>query len=350
MERPPPADRPARRGAAWLYAWPALLAALLAFPAPAPGPPPAAAQDVGPGGRRHLIFAATYHTADRDGGENDYLVLGHYDFLDGRNAVINYWSYDGNLNTQAIAATVRNPRLQSGRALLRPGPIHLPGYAGSGFKQFRATWTTDRHMLRVRVGDVIHDWVLRDPAEGLYVVAGPYVSALDASHTLGGLTFSNGHGYAYLAEQVKLARRLTPRDLLPDYDGELYTRHDEDGKGFRWALQDEGLHVKQYRAFRGGDVLARSEMSTGLSPPLLWQSTLLLNYAPYSKLLLYLNGSHDFNRNGVFDEVGHTLQLFGIFAGGKVRHMVFVEYSHQDNGRPILGVGRYCAPGGTTRR
>jgi hypothetical protein len=290
------------------------------------------------GGHRHFIFANTYHTTDARGKEDDYLVLGHYDFLDSQNLVVSYFQYDGNQDTRPIATAVRHPRLTTSSA--QPGPVYLPGYVA--FQRFRATWAANDRLLRVRIGRVIHEWALEDRSAGAYVMSAPYEDAETRSPMIGGQTYSNCVGFGYLSDRVQLRRTLSRQDLMPYYNGDAYSRQ-ENGPGYRWVRHKEDMNVGLHRPFGAGDVLSYAFTDSSQKPPMQVQYTLLLNAVPYTHLLLYYNGSHDFNRNGVFDELGHTMQLLGAMRDGKITRMVFAEYSYQDNRRPIMEVGRFFA-------
>ena len=303
---------------------------------------PAAAAEL-PYGHKHLVFALAYRAADSTGDPGHFVVLGHYDFHEDESARLSYFFYDARKNLRPNSTNHRHLRLATGGAAT-PGPVQIPTYALA--EQVRGTWSLDRGpgLLRVRVGGLIHEWTLRDPAENLFVPRGPYVSAENQGHTAGGWTYADARGYGYLADYLNLPRKLTRDDLLPDYKGEIQTLLPQRGREAPWAQKASDLHVGRYLPSADGDVLGYMVGSRWVSTPTLVFSTLLLNYAPYSRLLLYLNGGHDFNHNGVFDEPGHTTQLFGIYDGSKVAHLVYVEYSYQDAGQPLLSVGHYYPP------
>lgn len=292
-----------------------------------------------PGGYGHLIAAYTYRTTDRFGRYDDEVVLGHYDFLDGRNVEFTYFSYDARRNTGPTPTEIRHPRLVP-EATALPGFFKLPTF--TAFQRIRGTWlTTEDGTLRLRFGELIHDWQPRAADEHYYVPAHPYVNAQDGSHVLGETTFSNACGHGYLADAVTLPRRLTRNDLLDDYTGETYSLPPTKTGEPKWIAKPTTLRLSRYRAFQGGDLLSYASRSGRLSPPAWVFSNFLLNQSSYSSLLIYEETGHDFNRNNVFDEFGHTTQLFGVYDGEKVSRLVFVEYSYQFAGYPILTVGRY---------
>lgn len=294
-----------------------------------------------PFGRKHLLFALVYRTGTAADSRVDFVVLGHYDFLAGRAARLGYFFYDTRQNLRPTDTTVRHPRLTPD-AVARPGPIQIPTYSTTGRSD--GTWSLDDGVLRVHIGKVIHEWVPHDADAQCLVPRGPFVNAADGSHTINAWTYSDVRGYGYLTDHFTLPRKLGRDDLLPDYKGEYYTLLVQKGKAPQWAHKTTELHVRRYESAGGGDVLGFVTMSRWVATPTVVFSTLLLNYAPYSSLLAYHNGGHDFNHNGVFDEPGHTTQLFGVFDGSRVKAFVFAEYSYQDAGQPLLSVGRYFAP------
>jgi hypothetical protein len=295
-----------------------------------------------PFGHKHLVFTIAYRATDAAGSAGDFVALGHYDFLEDHSANLSYFFYDGRKNHRATSTTQRHPRLTPG-VQAQPGFVQIPSYTVA--EQVRGSWAVDNGLLRVRLGSAVHEWSRRDATEPVFVPRGPYRHAENPSHTLNGWTYGETRGYAYLTDYVNVSRKLTQGDLLPDYKGEIQTLTPARGRASAWEQKASDLHAQRYRPSADGDVLGYATPSRFVSTPTLVFSTLLLNYAPYSRLLLYHNGGHDFNRNGVFDEPGHTMQMFGIFDGSKVARIVYVEYSYQDAGQPILSVGHYYGPG-----
>jgi hypothetical protein len=292
-------------------------------------------------GYKYLLFSQTYRAADRYGRWNDVVLLGYYEFLDDQNLTMNYWTFDGNKNVKPGTTAVRHPRMLvlPGQERAVPGAFHIPTYAA--FDRFKGTWASDGKQLRIRVGQAIHKWDLQDGDEHLYKVAGSYANAADDTNTIAGITYSNGYGYGYLSQEATRKERITRDELSPTYKGELYVRKDEETVAWRWGVQSTGLTLRAFQSFGNGDLLGYVKVDQKMNPPMATHTTLLLNYSPFSKQLIYVNGGHDFNRNGVFDEVGHTTEILGVYENGRMPKMVFIEYSYQTNGRPLMGVGRY---------
>lgn len=295
-----------------------------------------------PFGYKYLMFAVAYRAANTAGSAGQCVVLGHYDFSD-EAVTLHYFFYDARRNLQSGSTPLRHPRLIPGSAAT-PGPIQIPTY--TLFDQASGSWSIDRAkgLLRVRLGSLVHEWLLRDESEHLFVPAGAYLNADNGSHSSGGWTYSDTRGYAYLSNYLTLPRKISRDDLLPHYQGEIQSLITPRGGVSQWTQKKSDLHVQRYQTSSDGDVLGYMVSSRWVSTPTVVFTTLLLNYAPHSKLILYHNGGHDFNHNAVFDEPGHTMQMFGIYDGSKLARIVYIEHSYQNAGQPILSVGEYHAP------
>jgi hypothetical protein len=293
-----------------------------------------------PYGHRYLVFSTAYRATDAAGNSGNFIVLGQYDFLNDHSARLSYSFYDARKNLRGSNTTHRHPRLIPATAA-SPGPIQIPSHALA--EQVRGVWAVDRGqgIVRIYFGKLVHEWSLRDQASSLFVPRGNYINADNGSHTVNGWTYSDTRGYAYLTDQVDLPRKLTRDDLWPDYKGEIQTMAPNRGQQVPWSQRASDLHVGRYVPSADGDVLGYKVASRWVNTPTLVFSTILLNHAPSSKLILYINGGHDFNHNGVFDEPGHTIHLFGVYDGAKVSQLVYAEHSYQEAGAPILSVGHY---------
>src|SRR3954468_11872678 len=188
-----------------------------------------------PNGFKHLVFANTYHTTDAAGAQNDYVSLGHYDFLDEQTVHYTYFLYDARKDLKPTAARVRHPIVLPANAGAVPGPIHLPTYVAE--QQFRGTWAMNGRTLRIRIGSVLHEWQVREGDNGFFIMRAPYTNVQDGSNVIDGLAYSGNFGYGYGSDRTVLPQRVSPRDLLPDYDGEIYSLHQPQGGGPRqWTL------------------------------------------------------------------------------------------------------------------
>ena len=72
----------------------------------------------------------------------------------------------------------------------------------------------------------------------------------------------------------------------------------------RWIAKPNDFHQQRYTAFAGGDILSYAVISNRTNPPSTAFSNFLFNHSTYSKLLVYTDGGHDFNRNGVYERAG----------------------------------------------
>lgn len=76
-----------------------------------------------------------------------------------------------------------------------------------------------------------------------------------------------------------------------------------------------------------------------------WGATAVINYAPVSKLFVYYHNGHDYNCDGCANELGHTVQMLCATdtegESHSLRAIVRLEHSYENDGFPILKVGRY---------
>src|SRR3989344_3306740 len=71
-------------------------------PPPPPPPPPPAKPDLT---NKHMVFATAYRATDGVGNANEYLVIGHYDFLGGGAVKVNYLYYIAGNNKRLWIST-----------------------------------------------------------------------------------------------------------------------------------------------------------------------------------------------------------------------------------------------------
>ena len=290
---------------------------------------------------KSLIFAKTFRTTDGRGQTNDFVLLGHYDFLNARKVRLSQFLYDGRANRQPGSATKTiNVRvaLPNQAAPATAPPVRIPSY--SKFKQFVGTWEHEKNVIRVWIGKVIHEWRLQDAKSDYYVMHRPYYHSDTGSTRLGGLDYSHFAGFGYLGGNPVSKKKLTKQNLKASYKGVNYASPSKGSPQSKWKWTSTSLSSQVLKTYGDSEVLTYAYPSK--SKQGMWaHSTLLLNYAPYSTQLLYLQAGHDHNRNGVFDEAGHVKQVLALREGNVITKMVYVEHSHEAHGYPILGIGRY---------
>ena len=273
---------------------------------------------------RYFAFATKY-LKDPANPRSEFVTLGHYQFTPGGHGRYYALEYNGELNRPGFVTTVHHPHHLPG-ATAPSGPIRIPAY--SGVDNDPLTWQMNGGQMKVQVGPVEHEWQ-RQP-DGCWTptrLAGP--GSWTASHLL-------GFAYETKALVLPLGQKLSRAHLKPSYSGEQWTN----ANGWSTKL-NSGLNVILYQDH--GDTQGYFRFNGASSPPMHVFDTILLNYAPHSKFLLYRSGGHDFSQDlaPTLNDFGHTFQLWGVWDGTKVSQMVWIEHSFEFDGRPILSVGRY---------
>ena len=287
---------------------------------------------------KHIVYASAYRTYD--GATNEYLDLGHYDFYDNNYVVIKSFHYVPDDNSLASSDKHHNEMTglpdDYGSGDCEPGLIYFPG--GYEFDTSYGSWWIEGDLLKILTGGVVHEWQLEDFDEGFYKL-NKYYDSSSGSSVIDGKTFGNFIGYGYVSDSVILDTDITRSNLLDSYgSGEMW-QNNEDATS-AWNYHEVGLSTYVFTSDSDPDVWGyphESSIITGM-----WcMSTLLLNYASYTKLLIYYNGGHDYNENGCMDETDHQIQIFGIMEDSMITKMVFIEQSYETDGYPIISVGRY---------
>ncbi len=319
----------------------AMLAALsVACAAAAPSPSSAMKPLVGDG--TNLVFAVSYDAA-QDGQTDSYLELGYFTFYGPDTLRMNYLYFDAGAD---LPAWVVNAPLKLYPPMnapyggdCTPDPIHVPAYGA--FQSFSGKYKLNGDALTIQIGEVVYDWRLDlKNRSGFKLASGLHDSS--GSVKIGGTTFGQAHGFAFVTEDLT-GSAIALKDLAPHYDGELFQKNAAANSD--WTRLTESLDASVFEVRGDPDTPTTSFACPVSYAPKMWcQSTLLLNYAPLSKLIVYLSGGHDYNQDGCFNDAGHMIQMWGAREGGAVTKLVFVEYSWQASGSPILSVGRYYRP------
>ncbi|MBI2883515.1 MAG: hypothetical protein HYY11_06375 [Candidatus Methylomirabilis oxyfera] len=294
---------------------------------------------------KHLIFSAKYRVT-KNQAVDEYLELGHYDFSESDAVELTYFHYDAGKNLSPIETTKRHGLMNApyGRQCL-PGPARIAQPEGQ--KHFTGRWKMEGEVLKIYIGTVVHEWRLQDPKSGLYRLTTPYYDKLSGSHVVGDTSYSDAVGFGYVGDVVVMPKRITRAHLSDSYISELYENNT--GKPTaNWKYLNTQFDLSKMRQDYN------DEDEWGMNYPCAYENvrtghrdvwchyTLLLNYSPYTKAILYTNGGHDYNEDGCYNEPGHMFTLLGVLEGEKVRKFVFIEYSYQGNSTyPLLGVGRY---------
>lgn len=265
---------------------------------------------------RTLVFSAKYAA-----GGDWFARLGHYDLSNDGTGKLTYWIYQSSKDYRSFNARGRK---YPGPASPPPWNIQIPRYVQE-VPGIARSWVEHDGVLTVKVGTAQHTWQTSDT--GGYALAG-----------MG--SFTSANGYAHETESLRPVAKLTKEHFLPSYAGEYWTKFLHPGGAYQWELQRPSLNPYLFSYDAKNDALYYRSTDQGM----MTETALALNYAPASPLFVYQSGGHDFNRNNVLDEYGHAFQWLGAFQGGQVVAWVFVEYSFQSAGTPILSAGHYYQP------
>jgi len=302
---------------------------------------------------RYLIFSAGYK-ASKGSDISDYLRLGYYDFYDieRRRARVRYLLYDSKPNRPPWRTNLSHPPMNAPYGgNCRNGPIYVPAYAKG--VMLDATWSVEGSLLKVRIGEAVHEWALESVPQKYFKLNGPYRHFSTGSNTIAGTDFGWAVGFGYLGREV-ISDRISLADFLPRYRGDQWQNNHWSGSA-AWDLthpsfsksyftQQESrtpTYPRECSDARQKNLFVMNPVTKKRDMPMWCQTTMLFNYAPMTNQIVYSHGGHDYNGNGCFDEENHTLQMFAVMEDSKVGKLVWVEHFRQSRGYPIVSVGRY---------
>lgn len=318
---------------------------------------------------RHLIYANTYRTKSLTGDDpREYVKIGWYSFKAGGAARIEYAWYDARAERKPwetpidqspmvgvpypAGCTPQCPPEDPGDPAAggcAPGPIRIPGY--TEFKKFDGSWSFDGTTLSVRVGTVTHEWVLEDKNFQSFLLCG-YKATATGLPIIEGRKYGNFIGYGFVSGKARITAPISWGQFLPGYDGVAWATGEEGGEweeersSFNFSSLLPGSDPNVYSLAQESDNCTCSRRGTE------WQMwlyrSMLINYAPVSKLFVYYHSGHDYNCDGCANEYGHTLQwLCATAPDGQtdsIRAIVRLEHSWQKDKFPLLSIGRYYDP------
>jgi hypothetical protein len=218
--------------------------------------------------------------------------------------------------------------------------IHVP--SPQSYEQFaNQSWWVDNGLLRLKIGSVVHEWCLESEKTGRLQLNRSYYDAATGRAVVGGSRFTRSAGFGYLSEssprQVQL--EISKAHLRPAYSGKLFKVSSSASPG-QWRTFSNSLSTTVLRRQSNRSVLSYSYPCEASGS---WcHVDLLINAArSYSSMLFYTNGGHDFDQDGCFNEFGHRTIYLGVWdpATSRVTRAVYVEYSYEDDGWPIIGAG-----------
>lgn len=311
---------------------------------------------------RSVVFSSKYSVV-KDGAATEYVRIGNYDLKAGGTGTVKYFLFNAADNKRQFSIPKQHAAMN---AHARPAntiasapnppqctksslPIYVPGYSKSVAVTEGVTWTLVGGKLTVKVGKVGHEWALQEPPgqDPYFTLARPYFDFATNDNSIDGDQYAAAIGYAYPSDPFVTQTPLVRESLLNSYRAEFYQKN-TNSTGDLWWFGARSLSLGGREAIDDRDVL--SEISYcphykgGVEHKVWCQSSVALNVAPFSKNIVYLNGGHDYNENGCLDETDHSYMIYAAREDNRVDNMVFIEYSFETDGYPIMIVGRYHRP------
>jgi hypothetical protein len=293
-------------------------------------------------GERFLVFAVGYQ--EKEPVVHDLLALGYAELLPDGKASVSRYAFNAldNLKPRVLAGHVPHmaapygPKNCVNRAFLAPSP--------GAFIQQIGRWSLLDGVLVISFAGHTFRWKTDQSVPGALKLS----DAIDDR----GNASKQAVGFAFPTDRLDHRARLEMGNMAGFYDGDIF--HKNMGKTARdtWEAARSGLRTSVFKAQPSDPDLY--DFSSSGNPKVLeryksdmWQhNSLLLNRDPRSGLFLYQDYGHDFDRNGCYDEPGHTKMLLAVPGPDqRIRLLVYVEYTYDGNdGYPMLSVGRYYAP------
>jgi hypothetical protein len=254
----------------------------------------------------------------RDG--DDKMRIGMYTFT-GANVAARLWTYSAVANPPGLVSSAKFP----GGA--GSGPIRLPRYVGN--QTGRGTWTETINAAGVRTLTLTltsGDEVWRHTPDGK-----TGSTRYELVRVQGGGSFVRG--YAFRTNRFSLTAPPAKRYWYASYPG-------------IWCGTVRGV-------WRSGPSTFNQRLFTPTSSKVwyypffetssnMWVFyALLFGEAASSRLIFYQSGGHDFNKDGIPNDLGHTTIRWAIYndVTRKVEAVLGVECSYDVSGRAIAGVG-----------
>lgn len=274
---------------------------------------------------RELVFAVAYDQATRDGIVT-YLEIGRAEFRADQTVHVTRFVFYPNRNPPPVPTAQPEPYLGKGCSSQR---IRRPSYQRSD--EFQGTWDLKGDLLVLSTRDgrnqpATQDWRLVKSDKKLF--------GLTASS---GKTTGSFHGYAYVSEQTTVVPPVTvAAHFRPAYSGEIHQRLIR-GAAAGWKRYPFGFVFSQYKKYSAN---IYGMHYTGDGGKTYGFSTLLFNAFRYSGNIFVQTFGTDFNRNGCFDDGGHSALYWSAEdKNGMVRGAVMVEQSHGES-NTIISVGQ----------
>ena len=284
---------------------------------------------------KKMVFAEKYRT-NTGGVMNEFVSLGYYEFLANAQVKIHVILFDGKNNVYPTASLKKHGTMNAPHwnGICQPGPIYKP--TPTATNDYIGSWTTDGTIIKVKIGAITHEWRLMDKKTSYYRVN---KDLMDSANTK--TSFTDTDGFGYLTDAVS-SEQINKTHLLTKYSSELW--QNAGTVNTPWVRPPNSLSTNYFKPTTDQRVISYSYPAPYEDEPTMWAETsILFNDAPSTNLLIFMNGGHEFNKNGCLDadETGHAQQLLGVKEGNTITKMVGIEYSYESDGYPILSILRY---------
>lgn len=288
---------------------------------------------------RTFVFAIGYQEEEPAG---DILYLGSVRLEPNGRAVIGRYRYDALANRLPRPLPGHLPVMQApygdGRCQSRPVAA-----APEEFADLIGRWRTlAENGLELEMAGQILQWRADPAVKDAYVLSGMRNPA--------GRTPLRPAGFAFLGTGSENRRALAQTDFADRYQGTILHKDARQRPADPWREESSALLLSLFHSQQNDpDLLELSRpgqaaVSARAGREIWSHNAFLLNQKTDLPGIIYQDYGHDFNGNGCYDEPGHSKTILPLVpSGGPVRSMVYIEYSYNRDGYPIVSVGRYLA-------
>lgn len=271
-----------------------------------------------------MLFALGYKSAD---SQTDRISIGSYTITKNKLAA-DAKEYDAILNSKPAMLSEKNAMSAPyGNGNCQNRSVEIPTF--TNHIQVNGSFIDDG-TITVLLKGLKYVWKRDSDHIGFYI--------LDSVSDSKGNVMDHAVGYAFNTESS--LDTLSKTNFFPTYSGNIFHKNARKTINDDWEKQSTMLKPSMFTA-HGNLLEYDSEGSVKLAKPVWSHNTLALNQSN-DKREIYNDYGHDFNRNGCYDEYGHNkVILAGLNKSSMIDKMVFIEYSYNHDGYPMLSVGRY---------
>lgn len=278
-----------------------------------------------------MVFAIGYETTGK--AVNNNVLIGSYTFKK-QSFLAEYKEFDANANLKPKKGAFRhNLKAPYGKHACENRTIEIP--SESAIKSVEGTWHIEGNSLKLTIDTQTYEWDI-EVDEGSYKLRNIRDNATKQDLPL-------AVGFAYVSENQTARVKLKKENFLPYYRGDIYHKNNFATAQTPWEFKPSGMKVSVFAESDNGDTLHYSSRGKAESKGAWIGNSLLLNQDEKSSYIIYQDLGHDFNKNGCYDEFGHTKIILAAHNASSttIHNMVFIEYSYAFDGFPLISVGRY---------